>query len=54
MTAQPDDDARLDAEIARLSRPEMRPDELAELLPEDLRSPYWRRQLDAYFAKELR
>jgi hypothetical protein len=54
MTDQPDEDARLDAEIARLSKPGMRGDELAELLPEDLRSLYWRHQLDAYFDRELR
>ena len=28
--------------------------EMAEALPEDLRSAYWRRKLDAYFDQETR
>lgn len=45
--------ARLDNEIAELSRPGMTAGELAPLLSEDLRQMYWRRKLDVYFAQEL-
>jgi lipopolysaccharide biosynthesis protein len=44
---------RLQVEIARLSRPGMAAAEMAEQLPEDLRSLYWRGKLDAYFEREL-
>jgi hypothetical protein len=44
---------RLDSEIAALGRPGMTAAELAPLLSEDLRSLYWRRKLDVYFAQEL-
>jgi hypothetical protein len=45
--------ARLDNEIAVLGKPGMTAGELAPLLSEDLRSLYWRRKLNVYFAQEL-
>ena len=43
----------LKVETERLARPGMTAAEMAELLPEDLRSLYWRQKLDAYFGQEL-
>ena len=42
-------DEELDEARARLGKPGMTAGELAPLLPEHLRSLYWRRKLDAYF-----
>ena len=46
-------DEELDEARERLGRPGMTAGELAPLLPEHLRSLYWRRKVDEFFAAEL-
>lgn len=44
---------RLDSEVAAVKQPGMTNAEIAELISADLRGLFWRRALNAYFAKEL-
>jgi hypothetical protein len=44
---------RLDSEVAAVKKPGMTNAEIAERISEDLRGLFWRRALNAYFAKEL-